>query len=167
MSGPASFFAASLRIRRMTQVDVERVIDLANGLKGASQWPRGVYTLAIDRGAAPPRIALIAEELPKQTLLGFAVAMVLAPEAELETIAVAAPGQRRGVGRRLFAALAAELSAEGANDVHLEVRSSNSQALAFYAALGFEECGRRPRYYSGPAEDAILLRLRLPEAQAR
>ena len=161
MSGP------TLRIRRMRAVDIDHVMDTAAGLSGAPQWPRAVYTTAIDRNATPPRIALVAEELPAETLLGFAVAMVLAPEAELETIAVAAAGQRRGVGRRLFAALTAELSEAGATDVHLEVRSSSSQALAFYAALGFEECGRRTRYYTGPVEDALLLRLWLPEKQVR
>src|SRR5271157_2171751 len=35
-------------------------------------------------------------------VVGFAVASLIAPEAELETIAVAAEGQRRSVGRRLF-----------------------------------------------------------------
>jgi len=167
MSDPAPSFAAGVRIRRMTPSDLDRVIGLASGLHGAPQWSRAVYTLAIDRNATPPRIALVAEELPTETVLGFAVAMVLQPESELETIAVAAAGQRRGVGRSLFAALAADLSAAGATDVHLEVRSSNAQALAFYAALGFEETGRRPRYYTDPVEDALLLRLRLPETHAR
>jgi ribosomal-protein-alanine N-acetyltransferase len=71
------------------------------------------------------------------------------------------------VGRRLFAALAVELSAAAATSVHLEVRSSNAPALAFYAALGFEEVGRRPRYYADPVEDALLLRLGLLETEAK
>jgi ribosomal-protein-alanine N-acetyltransferase len=167
MSDPGLSFAASLRIRRMTPADLDRVLVLATGLNGAPQWPRVVYTSAIDRNATPPRIALVAEEVSSETLLGFAVAIVLSPESELETIAVVAAGQRRGVGRQLFSALAAELSAEGATDVHLEVRSLNAKALAFYVALGFEETGRRPRYYTGPVEDALLLRLRLSETHAR
>lgn len=160
MSGPA------LRIRRMTAADLEPVIDLAAGFNAAPQWPISVYSTAVDSDRKPLRIALILEEFPSKTLLGFTVAMVLAPESELETIAVAAAGHRRGMGRRLFGALAAELSAAGATSVNLEVRSSNQQALAFYAALGFKETGRRPRYYTGPVEDALLLRLTLPETQA-
>jgi ribosomal-protein-alanine acetyltransferase len=167
MIDPEPAFAASVRIRRMTPADLDRVMEIESALSSAPQWPRAVYTSAIDRDATPPRIALVAEELPSETLLGFAVAMVLAPESELETIAVAAEGQRRGVGRRLFTALAAELSEADATDVHLEVRSSNAQALAFYAALGFEEIGRRPRYYPDPVEDALLLRLRLTETHGR
>jgi ribosomal-protein-alanine N-acetyltransferase len=167
MSDPVPPFAPGVRIRRMTSADLHDVIGLASGLYGAPQWPQAVYASAIDRSVTPTRIALVAEELPAETVLGFAVAMVLPPESELETIAVAAAGQRRGVGRYLFKALAAELSAAGATDVHLEVRSCNAQALAFYAALGFTETGRRPRYYTGPVEDALLLWLRLPEVHAK
>ena len=83
------------------------------------------------------------------------------PQAELETIAVTGGGQRRGVARRLFAALAGELGAAGVKDVLLEVRASNAPALGFYRALGFQESGRRPRYYADPVEDAVLLELRL------
>jgi len=46
-------------------------------------------------------------------------------------------------------------------EVLLEVRSSNSPALAFYIAQGFAITGRRPRYYADPIEDAVLLELRL------
>ena len=161
MRGPA------LRIRRMTAADIDRAVALAAGLNRAPQWQRTSYLTAIAGEATPPRIALVAEENPSETLTGFAVALLLPPESELETIAVAAAGQRRGVGRCLFAALAAELSAAGATSVHLEVRSSNAPALAFYAALGFEEIGRRPRYYADPVEDALLLRLGLLETEAK
>jgi len=161
-STPAPAPNSALLIRRMTAADLDSVIDIAASLNDAPQWPPAVYTTAVDPDQTPPRIALIAEEFPSETLLGFAVALVLAPESELETIAVASAGQRRGVGRRLFAALAAELSEAGATSVHLEVRLSNSPALAFYSALGFEQMGRRPHYYAAPEEDALLLRLQLP-----
>jgi len=96
--------------------------------------------------------------------IGFAVAGVIAPEAELETIAVAVEGQRRGVASRLIAVLAEELRRAGVVDFHLEVRESNQPALGLYAALGFEETGRRPRYYVDPVEDALLLRMRVADS---
>jgi ribosomal-protein-alanine N-acetyltransferase len=46
-------------------------------------------------------------------------------------------------------------------EVLLEVRASNSAALAFYRALGFAIAGRRPLYYADPIEDAVLMELRL------
>jgi len=86
---------------------------------------------------------------------------VVPPQAELETIAVAAEGQRRGVCRNLFAVLVGELAIAQAEEVFLEVRASNRAALALYLSLGFKETGRRSRYYIDPVEDALLLALRL------
>jgi ribosomal-protein-alanine N-acetyltransferase len=51
----------------------------------------------------------------------------------------------------------------GAKRVFLEVRPSNTAAIALYDAEGFNEIGRRPRYY--PArngrEDALVMALEL------
>ena len=89
------------------------------------------------------------------------MASVLAPESELELIAVCPEAQRRGVARRLFEDLAAELSAAGAAEVNLEVRAGNRAALGLYRKLGFVESGRRKGYYQNPVEDALQLRLGL------
>jgi len=96
-----------------------------------------------------------------ESVVGFLVASVLPPEAELESIAVVAEGQRHGVGQRLLAALVKELSAARVCNVILEVRASNRTALEFYHAEGFVENGRRRGYYADPVEDAVLLGLRL------
>ena len=39
----------------------------------------------------------------------------------------------------------------------LEVRPSNSAAIALYRSFGFEEAGRRRNYYDLPKEDALIL----------
>jgi ribosomal-protein-alanine N-acetyltransferase len=93
--------------------------------------------------------------------VGFVVASLLAPEAELETIAVAAEGQRHGVGARLLNKLTEELRTERVSQLILEVRASNWVALGFYGKMGFQETRRRSRYYADPEEDAVLMGLRL------
>jgi [ribosomal protein S18]-alanine N-acetyltransferase len=99
----------------------------------------------------------------RSCVVGFAVAAIVAGEAELETIAVAAEaeGQGRGVGGLLLQALVSELKTAQVSEVNLEVRASNQAALGFYLVQGFEESGRRRSYYSDPEEDAVLMRLRL------
>jgi ribosomal protein S18 acetylase RimI-like enzyme len=94
-------------------------------------------------------------------IAGFAIATLLPPQAELETIAVALKSQRRGLGRQLFAALAAELRRAQILDVILEARASNRAALGLYRSLGFRESGRRARYYADPIEDAVLMDVRI------
>ena len=46
----------------------------------------------------------------------------------------------------------------------LEVRAGNAPAQALYERLGFREVGRRPGYYSQPADDALVLALELGAA---
>jgi ribosomal-protein-alanine N-acetyltransferase len=151
-----------VRIRRMSQADLDRAMEIARSLKDAPHWPLAVYEKVLDPQSAPPRIALVAGEAAEPgTIAGFALASVVGPQAELETIAVAVEGQRRGTGQALFAALVRELRAAGVEELLLEVRASNGAALGFYRALGFSQTGRRQRYYADPVEDALLLALRL------
>jgi ribosomal-protein-alanine N-acetyltransferase len=151
-----------VRIRRMREADLDRVLEIGTSLVEAPKWPASAYTAAIDPLHIPRRIALAAVDLQSDALAGFLVASSVAPEAELETIAVASGGQRRGVGTLLFKALVQELQAERVTGLILEVRASNRAALDFYRAQGFRETGRRPGYYADPEEDAILMELSLP-----
>ena len=154
---------AEFEIRRMTVADLDCVLAIAEKLQQAPHWPQSAYLDAINPESTPRRIALVAEGPQPGAIPGFAVASFLPPQAELETIAVAPEGQRQGLGRHIFLALAAELKAAGVGELLLEVRASNRPALAFYRALGFVETGVRAGYYADPIEDAVLMRLALAE----
>lgn len=145
----------------MVAADLNRVMVLAESLRRAPQWSRGVYETALNPQTTPRRIALLAEDAATGILKGFAMARLTPPEAELETIAVAAEFQRRGVARRLIRALTAALRAEAVREVVLEVRVSNEPAQALYGSLGFREMGGRARYYADPVEDAVVMLLKL------
>jgi ribosomal-protein-alanine N-acetyltransferase len=145
----------------MTPADIDAILEIANTLNHAPHWPASAYQSALDPAATPRRIALVADDPHTGNLLGFTISSLLPPQAELETIAVAAASQRQGVARRLFAATLDALTTAQITDLLLEVRASNAPALAFYNALGFATTGGRPRYYADPPEDALLLQLRL------
>jgi ribosomal-protein-alanine N-acetyltransferase len=144
-----------VEIRRMTAADLDGVLAIAQGLPQAPHWPQSAWMNAINSQfepeSTPRRIALIAADPQSGSILGFAVANLLPPQAELETIA--------GLGARIFQALAADLKAAGVNELVLEARASNRPALAFYRALGFVETGLRTAYYADPIEDAVLMHL--------
>jgi ribosomal-protein-alanine N-acetyltransferase len=93
---------------------------------------------------------------------GFVLGRVVADEAELLTVAVAPELRRRGVGRALVTAFAADASARGATIAHLEVAEGNSAAIALYRGLGFAESGRRRGYYGPAGGDAMLMSATLP-----
>jgi tRNA threonylcarbamoyladenosine biosynthesis protein TsaB len=150
-----------IRVRRMEPRDIDGVMEIAAKTDHAPGWGRSAYEAAIDAGNQPRRVALVAERGAGE-MAGFVVAAILpGGEAELESIVTAQPQQRRGVARELFASLKHELRRQGVREVMLEVREANCSAQAFYRYLGFREEGRRPGYYSDPAEDAVLMRVGL------
>jgi ribosomal-protein-alanine N-acetyltransferase len=144
----------------MTAADVPRVMRIAAGLAEAPHWPEKAYRDALNPESMPRRIAFVAGPQP-ESIEGFIVASIVPPQAELESIAVAAESQRRGLGRMLFGELANELKALGAIEIVLEVRAGNRAALAFYRSAGFSQNGLRRGYYADPVEDAALMRLQL------
>ena len=92
-------------------------------------------------------------------IAGYVVALDAADEGEILNVAVAPHARRGGIGRTLVREVIAALAERGVRQIYLEVRESNAGARAMYAALGFEEVGRRRGYYRRPVEDAIVLRV--------
>lgn len=95
---------------------------------------------------------------------GFILMRAVADEAEILTLAVRPDARGRGEGGRLTAEGVAGAVERGAERVFLEVAEDNASALAVYRRAGFEEAGRRPRYYAradGSRRDAMLLTLNL------
>ncbi len=76
----------------------------------------------------------------------------------------AAEAEDHGHGRSMLRALMRVARGGGAMRVFLEVRPSYPRAIALYHDEGFNEIGRRPRYYPAPnhgREDAIVMALEL------
>jgi ribosomal-protein-alanine N-acetyltransferase len=93
--------------------------------------------------------------------LGYVVAMLAGPEAEIADLAVSPDARRRGIARALIDRLLADLEAEHVAAVFLEVRESNHPARALYESRAFRAIGRRRGYYRLPVEDALLLKREL------
>jgi ribosomal-protein-alanine N-acetyltransferase len=145
----------------MTEADLDAVLAIASALPSAPHWPRETYAAALDSESWPQRVALVGES--EGSVAGFALAVVVAGEGEIESIAVASGEQRRGIGATLLRALLDALTAAGALATVLEVRESNRVAAGLYARAGFCEIGRRTGYYRDPVEDAVLMRLELSQ----
>lgn len=92
-------------------------------------------------------------------VVGFYIADYIAGEASLFDIAVEPSQQGKGIGRQLLQHFLQHGLALGAEQFFLEVRASNSPAIALYQSAGFIECGRRRNYYRSATgnEDAILM----------
>lgn len=98
-----------------------------------------------------------------QTLVGYAVVMLVLDEAHLLTIGIASSHQNQGWGKILLRHLFDWSHPYGAQSFFLEVRPSNVAALALYRQAGFETVGRRKNYYEAPQgrEDALVMKAAL------
>ena len=117
-------------------------------------WPRETLVWEL-RNSDVTRIYLLRSDAG--AVVAFAVCWVVFDELHINTLAVAPDERRKGVATLLLEHVLAEGSKEGARKATLEVRASNAAALALYERLGFRVTATRPRYYTNPDEDALIL----------
>lgn len=87
-------------------------------------------------------------------VVGYLGCHHIVDEGFVANVAVHPNHRRRGIGRLLVAT--AMQNAASLSRLTLEVRASNTAAIALYRALGFVDEGVRPRFYAHPTEDAVI-----------
>ena len=145
------------QLRRMREADIDAVMDIE--LRAYPfPWTPGNFRDCLHAGYA---MWVLEDEVG---LVGYAAASVQAGEAHLLNICIDPTLQSRGQGRRLLRAMRRIAMGQGAERMFLEVRPSNPRASTLYHEEGFNEIGRRPRYYpdhDGRREDAIVMAMEL------
>ncbi len=101
-------------------------------------------------------------------LVGYFVLMLAVDEAHLLNIGVSEKRQGMGFGARLLRHAMTMAQRGGAVTLLLEVRPSNTRALALYHHFGFAQIGVRRGYYPAAIgrEDALVLTRTLAETSA-
>ena len=139
-------------VRPMREGDLDAVLDIE--LRAYPfPWTRGIFQDCLR--ANYPAWVLHRDG----AMIGYGMLSLAADEAHVLNVCAAPEEQGRGHGRRLLRVLLQQAHTRGAQRVFLEVRPSNTGAIALYHAEGFNEIGRRPRYYpaKGGREDAIVM----------
>ncbi len=95
--------------------------------------------------------------LDDEIVVGYAGTWILDDEAQITNVAVAPEYRGQKVGAGLMENLIKEAKKRGATRMTLEVRPSNTAALALYEKFGFKDYGRRPHYYLDNGEDAVIM----------
>jgi ribosomal-protein-alanine N-acetyltransferase len=145
-------------LRPMREADLDAVMAIERRAY-AFPWTRGIFLDCLHAG-----YAMWVHDYGGGALAGYGVLSIAAEEAHLLNLCTAPGYEGRGLGRRMLQALLKIARAGGAQRVFLEVRPSNPRAIALYQQTGFNEIGRRPRYYPAPGntrEDAIVMAMEL------
>jgi ribosomal-protein-alanine N-acetyltransferase len=108
--------------------------------------PSGVCLAAVEDGSGAGR---------RETVLGYLVCSRYDRVWHLMNVAVDPGVRRRGLGTMLLDEM---LERAGRDEAYtLEVRTSNSPAIALYERFGFRPAGMRTRYYADTGEDALIM----------
>lgn len=150
----------SLFVRRMTVADVPAAHEI-DKLSFTLPWPERSFRFEVtDNPAARCWVAELDERI-----VGMLVLWMIVDEVHIASLATHPEFRRRGIAKELLIEALDKAYAEGARTALLEVRAGNEPARRMYQKFGFEEVGRRERYYKDNNEDAILMTLnRLPPA---
>jgi ribosomal-protein-alanine N-acetyltransferase len=89
--------------------------------------------------------------------VGFCSVWRVVDELHINNLAVLPERRRAGVATALLDRVLVDGAGRGAHRATLEVRRSNTAALALYERFGFAVAGVRRGYYTNPDEDALVL----------
>ena len=138
-----------LTIRPLAYADLPQVIAIERRAF-ATPWSLAMFVLELSK---PSSVCLAA--LSERRIAGYLVCSRYADVWHLMNIAVDPASRRRGIARALLEAL---LQRAGREEPYtLEVRPSNTPAIALYEQFGFRSAGVRPRYYQDTGEDALIM----------
>ena len=127
-------------------------------------WSRKMLAEELDNECAA---FLVAEDPGTKEVVGYAGLLVMADEGYITNVAVFPEYRRRGVAGQIIQVFDNFARGNRLAFLTLEVRPSNTAAVALYRKWGFEEVGRRKNYYELPREDALILTKEYGEEDAQ
>ena len=145
------------RLRPMREDDLETVMEIEHRAY-PFPWTHGIFRDCL-RADYPMWV-----QEHGSVIVGYGVLSIAAEEAHVLNLCTAPQCEGQGLGRKMLLALLRIARGSGAQRVFLEVRPSNQRAIELYDRSGFNEIGRRPRYYPAPnngREDAIVMAMEL------
>ena len=136
-----------MKIEKLSQKHLDDVYELEK-ICFSSPWSREDLEKQIDIDTS---YFLVAEVDGKA--VGYMGLQIFSGEGYVTNVAVLPEYRHQGIAAALI-----EKQLENPMDfITLEVRQSNTPAINLYTKMGFESVGIRPKFYSNPTENAIIM----------
>ena len=138
----------------MTPAHVDALMPHERDMFGTEAWSERSYREEI---ADARNRYYVAVEGPDGVLLGWAGVLVIAGTADVLTVGVVPSARRRGLARRMLAALCTEAARRGATEIFLDVRVDNESAGCGRVMPSGRERRQRLHSVAGePSSTAVL-----------
>ncbi len=144
----------SVELRRLTIRDLGAVEKIERD-SYPTPWSRSMFAGELAKSSSITLGAFETESADR--LAGYLVVSRYVDAWHIMNIAVAPEYRRRGIATRLLDALFTTTAGDARRGYTLEVRVSNTTAIALYERLGFQATGVRRGYYTDNREDALIM----------
>ena len=114
----------------------------------SAPWSEDSIAESLDNPASHFLIAYYGDEVA-----GYMGLQIFSGEGDVTNVAVLPKFRKKGIAK----ALITEQMKNDMEFITLEVRESNVPAINLYTKIGFENMGIRPKFYSNPTENAIIM----------
>jgi len=138
-------------LRRMTEQDLDAIMKIEKE-SFTLPWSRDSYRGELINQFANYLVCDFAGDI-----VGYAGAWIVFEDAHITNIAIAKSFRNKGLGTVLMQEIEKIARSKEALRIILEVRPSNTSALAMYEKLGYVQTGIREAYYSDNGEDALIM----------
>lgn len=144
----------SLSILPMRECDLDSVVQIEKKVAPYG-WNLAIFSQTLQSNGYDCSVLF-----QQGTVIGYYVLAFIVDETHIINIAVTPKKQGRGYGDFLMQSILQKARTNNSNIILLEVRESNSTAIALYNKYQFHSVGERRNYYDCDSgrENAIIMR---------
>ena len=140
-----------MTIESMTVDDIAQVAEIERQIFSIP-WSEKAFR---DSMESDNTIYIVTKE--NDNVAGYAGMYLSFEEGNITNVAVNPLSRRKGIGEKIVRDILNRAYEKGVRDVFLEVRETNSVAIALYEKIGFKEEGIRKNFYDKPRENALIM----------
>ncbi|SKB87822.1 ribosomal-protein-alanine N-acetyltransferase [Lachnospiraceae bacterium] len=138
--------------RRLSIEDIPSVSKLEKETFGSEAWSEKDYIEVLGLSYAYYLVVYEGEKL-----IGSCGLRNMCGDGEITNVMIVPNERKKGIGEKMLLELMSRTKEIGVREFTLEVRSQNMPAIGLYKKLGFVEEGMRPKFYTDPSDDAVIM----------